>query len=460
MTDAEGRITPHVSRFTLHVSRRVGRCAFALALGLGLFVLLSGWLGRATPQRALEAASEVGASASPAGAALLPDPRVAALMTQITTGTVVAYERTLTGEEPVIVGGRPYTLTTRNSYSGEPISQATRYVYERFQELGLDVAFHAYTWSGNHWRNVIAERPGSRRPDEIYLITAHLDDMPLGPVAPGADDNASGSSAVLVAAGLLGQLDLDCTLRFVLFTGEEQRLRGSAAYVTDTAAAGDDVRGVLNLDMIGYNSDAEPIVDLHARSSVSGSLQIATTFSQVVAAYGLNLKPEILVDDWLGNYSDNKSFWDGGYPAILAIEDQDDFTPYYHSINDTLDTLDLDYMTEFVRAGVGTFAHMGCLSRGLLSGSVTAQDTGLPLSATVTAIASPYVYTATTSADGHYHLALPVYTFTVQAQANLGGYYPAAVTGVAVRASPATVRHFVLAPWPYRVFVPILLKQP
>ena len=67
----------------------------------------------------------------------------------------------------------------------------------------------------------------------------------------------------------------------------------------------------------------------------------------------------------IGNQSDNKSFWDEGYPSILAIEDYigGDFTPYYHTVNDRLSTLNMAYFTEFTKAAIGTFAHMaGCLA--------------------------------------------------------------------------------------------------
>jgi hypothetical protein len=437
---------------------RVGRLLTVLALTLASFLLLALCFGYEARNQALEPTDEGGAVAGPLQTALIPDPRVAVMMEQITASTLLAYERALTGEDAVIVGGELYTITTRHSYSGEPISRATRYAFEHFERLGLDVGFHSYTYSGHSLRNVVAERQGLRRPDEVYLITAHLDDMPPGPIAPGADDNASGSTAVLAAADLLRAIDFDCTLRFVLFTGEEQHLLGSAAYAADIAAAGDDVRGVLNLDMIGYNSDALPIVDLHARSAVFGSLDIAQTFSQVVGAYDLDLIPDILLNNYLGDYSDNKSFWDRGYPAILAIEDSDDFTPHYHTIGDSLDTLDLDYYVEFVRAGIATFAHMGCLSTGLLTGTVTSLNTGAPLPATVIASALDGAYGTIASADGQYTLTLPIFTFTVQA--NMPRYMPSAVTGVAILTEQSTVQHFALEPWPYEVFIPMVLKRP
>jgi hypothetical protein len=439
-----------VTRIQLKKTRGVRRLLTALVLGLGLLLLLSSGLEDVAAKRA-------GESLAPTRTVLTTDPRVMALMNLVNTNTVAAYERALTGEQSVIIAGEPYTLVTRHSYSGEPISQATRYVYERFQDMGLDVVFHEYTYSARPLRNVVAERRGLLRPDEIYLITAHLDDMPPGALAPGADDNASGSTAVLIAAELLGQLDLDCTLRFVLFTGEEQGLQGSAVYAGDIAAAGDDVRGVINLDMIGYNSDEDPEIDLHARSAIPASLVLAETFSQVIAAYDLNLIPDILVNIWQGDYSDNKSFWDQGYSAILAIEDDDDFSPYYHKTGDTLDTLDLEYMTEFVRAGVGALAHLAHVAdTGTLTGAVTNGATGLPLSSTVMAVALDRVYTTTSGAGGYYSLTLPAYTFTLYAQANMANYQSAVVTNVVVLANGTTVQALVIEPWLYRLFMPII----
>jgi hypothetical protein len=433
------------------------RLSAPLVLALGFLFLISSWLGHASSNYAKENVIDAAQAPNVVQRALKYDPRVAVLMEEITGAILFAHERKLTGEEAVMLGGEPYTITTRYSYSVEQISHVTQYVYERFQELGLDVNFHTYTVGVNQWRNVVAERQGSRRPDEIFLLTAHVDDFPPGPVAPGADDNASGTTAVLVAADLLRRIDFDCTLRFVLFTGEEQWLLGSSAYVADIAEAGDDVRGALNLDMIAYNSDAEPIVDLHARSTVSGSLEIAETFSQVVAEYDLDLTPHILVDDYLGNFSDNRSFWDYGYPAVLAIEDLDDFSPHWHLISDTVDTLDPQYFTQFVRAGVGTFAHLGCRSMGSLSGTVRSLDPDGLLPAEVTAFALGGIYTTNAGVDGHYTVDLPVYTFSVQA--SLPGFYPATVTDVIIRADEIVVRDFILEPWPFRSFMPILLKH-
>lgn len=286
---------------------------------------------------------------------------VAVIISQITTQTLEYELAGLTGERPVTVAGSPYTITTRNSYQTDAISMATRYAYEQFAGFGLVVTYHNYVWSGYPWRNVIAEKPGLADPNQVYLITAHVDDLPEGHVAPGADDNGSGSIAVLMAARLLAPHHFAHTIRFVLFTGEEQMLRGSAAYAADCAARGENIQGVVNLDTIAYNSDAERIIDLYARTGMTDSLELTHAFSDVVGVYGLALVPNRF--DYPSGFpiqhSDQWSFLEEGYPAFLAIEDLDDFTPHYHSTGDRLSTLDLDYYADFARAAIATIAHLG-----------------------------------------------------------------------------------------------------
>ena len=213
-------------------------------------------------------------------------------------------------------------------------------------------------------------------PGDIYIIGAHLDDMPSSGAAPGADDNASGSVATLIAADIMSQYEWGCTLRFAFWTGEEQGMLGSSVYAARSKTTGETVKGYLNLDMVAYNAVAPRELNLFWKSTVPASQNIADLFVDVVSAYGLDLVP-FKYDArsyTIGNQSDNKSFWDQGYPSILAIEDYyGDFTPYYHKSTDTLSTLDMGYFTTMVQAAVGTFAHMtGCLIPG--STAVTLTD--------------------------------------------------------------------------------------
>ncbi len=304
------------------------------------------------------------------------DPGLAIIISQITTPTLEYELNGLTGERPVVVAGAPYTIKTRRTGNVEASMIATQYAYEQFAGYGLDVAYHNYALTGDASfrdhalvhrqepvaaRNVVAEKPGRVDPSRIYLLTAHLDDQPVGLRAPGADDNASGSVAVLTAARLLAPHDFAYTIRFVLFTGEEQGLQGSAAYAADCAAKREDIRGVINLDMIAYNADPPPIVDLYAYDEVPASQTLTRAFAYMIGVYGLRLVPDRTGGP--GGASDQGSFIAHGYPAILVIEDMDDFNPHWHKVSDRVLALDLDYYADVTRAVVTTIAHLAVLIR-------------------------------------------------------------------------------------------------
>ncbi len=166
--------------------------------------------------------------------AVTPDPNVQAMLSQVSLETIYTYTAQLSGAQSVSIGGAPYTISRRYTYSGTPIQKAGQYVGEHLQARGLNVEYHAWGTSGtpSMYPNVIGQITGSTNPGDIYIIGAHLDDVPTFGTAPGADDNASGSVGTLIAADILSQYQWSCTLRFAFWTGEEQGLYGSAAYAT------------------------------------------------------------------------------------------------------------------------------------------------------------------------------------------------------------------------------------
>jgi hypothetical protein len=381
------------------------------------------------------------------------DPLVRSMTDQVSQTKLAQYVRELSGETAVIIGGAPYTIITRNTDSGTPIQKATQYVGEHLGGLGLTVESHQ--WHATRPPNVIGQITGKTTPAQIFLVGAHLDDMPSGASAPGADDNASGSAAVLVAADILSQYQWGCTLRFALWTGEEQGLLGSAAYAqrSHTQLPPENIAGVLNLDMIAWNTPGSARdIDLHAKSTLPATVELANQFSSVVTAYNLNLVPQV-VTAGIGA-SDHASFWNWEYAAILAIEDylqpSGDFNPRYHKADgpgvegDRLQYLDMGYFTDLVKASVGDFVHMSdCLLTGALDGGVTAShDDSVIASASITMTDThDLTYTAGTDATGHYGRTLPAATYTMTASAY--GYLSATVTGVPLPTAGVT-QNFVL----------------
>lgn len=391
--------------------------------------------------------------------AITPIPIIQGMIDQVYTATVYNYDAELSGAKAATIGGGSYTILNRNTNGGVPIQHAAQYVYEHFLADGLTTSYQLWNTINNP--NVIGEQPGHSQASRIYLVTAHLDDMPNGPVAPGADDNASGSVGVLVAADILSQYDFDCTLRYIVFTGEEQGLLGSDAYAASVHNLGEDIAGVLNLDMIGYNTiGTSSTFELHTRPGNAGDLAIANLFVDVADAYNINLIPQIVQDGI--TLSDHASFWDYGFSAILGIEDFSDFTPYYHTTNDKIGTLDMNYFTWFVKAAVGTLAHIGCLPppSSHLAGTVSDAQSSTPIQgATVKAMLSPdQAWANTSESDGSYDIALYPGVYTVTAQAP--GYMLYSTAGISVTTDQTTTLDIALEVTPtLPVYLPILRKD-
>jgi PKD repeat protein len=200
-------------------------------------------------------------------------------------------------------------------------------------------------------------------PNDIVLVVAHLDSMPVGSVSPGADDNSSGSVGVMTAAELFSAKSFERTVRFVLFTGEEQGLYGSNRYADKVVADGDNIVAVYNMDMIAWDDVGGPDLRLHTRTTSSsgyaGDLALANTFVDVVNTYGLSSGLSPIIDSDGITASDHSPFWNKGFSAILAIEDDvNDFCDYYHTTSDQISTLNMTYYTNYVKASIGTAAHL------------------------------------------------------------------------------------------------------
>lgn len=301
--------------------------------------------------------------AAPRTFAFASNATVAAMMAQVRKTDLATALEQLTGAQSVLAGGIQAPILTRYLNSGLPLQRATAWAREQLGAAGLQASYQAWSSRGKANCNVVGVRPGTTRAAEIVVVCAHIDDLPSSGRAPGADDNASGSAAVLAAANILRKYTFERTLRFVLFTGEEQGLYGSEAYARQARAAGERIVAVVNLDMVAWDGNEDGVLHLYVRPPSdpghASDRSIAATFTNVVRTYGLRsrLVPRIIaeVSDW----SDHYSFTSRGFPAICAIEeDVEDFNPYYHTANDTVDRLNLPFYTRLVRAVVGTAAHL------------------------------------------------------------------------------------------------------
>ena len=306
----------------------------------------------------------------------------------------------LTGAQPAVAGGSYTNIRSRYQNSGAGIRRATELAYEHFHALGLQPSYQAWSASGMSNRNVIGTLSGTTASSEIVVVCAHIDDMPSGAIAPGADDNASGSVAVFAAAEALRKFSFERTLRFVLFTGEEQGLYGSDAHAAAAEAAGDNLVAVLNLDMVAWDGNGDNVLNLYVRPGNAVERDAAATLTNVVRVYGLGggLSPAIVEETV--SWSDHYSFNSFGYPAICLIEeDVADFNPYYHTTDDTLARLNMPFFTHAAKAVAGTAAHLAGPAQRRLFDAIQIQN-GAFLAATNVGIGTFMVRHESGAAEG------------------------------------------------------------
>jgi hypothetical protein len=252
---------------------------------------------------------------------------------------------------------------TRWSYA-DSCQAAAAYLRDRFTLLGLAVELDPFPLNGATACNVVAEKRGMLRPDEIYIVCGHYDSMSNLPLtdAPGADDDASGTAAVVECARAFAAQPFEATIRFIAFGGEEQGLVGSKHYVEEHVIPhGDDVRGVINLDMIAYVHPVYTQWDANWYTDDTVSLALAQRVGDCVLTYTRCFL--YLVIQGSSPYgSDHFWFAAYGYPAVFDIDAQfrnaPDWNPYYHTTQDRLETLDLEYETEMARGGAAALAEL------------------------------------------------------------------------------------------------------
>lgn len=219
--------------------------------------------------------------------------------------------------------------------------------------------------------NIVFSLEGEVDPERTVVLCAHYDSRNSGDpgAAPGADDNASGTAAVIEAARALRGVSLERTVAFALFDGEEIGLLGSRRYVELLPAADPGIEGVINLDMIGRDYGGGRRLELAGRTA-SVDTGLVSLVMETAVALDLDIEPAFLVSR--SPTSDHKPFWDlDGVPAILLIEGEYWNNPHYHAASDIAAYCDFDFITEIARAAAASAARLaGLISPDPLPGAV------------------------------------------------------------------------------------------
>ena len=276
-------------------------------------------------------------------------PSVQKILDSVSLDSLMYFVRELSGDVPTIINGTSQTILSRNTYQpGNALAES--YIEQKLQSYGLATTIQSFNSKGN---NVLATQVGTKFPNRKYIICAHYDDMPPEIIAPGADDNASGTAAVIEAARIFSQYSFPFTIVYALWDEEEQGLHGSSYYASQAADAGDSIICVINLDMISYDSNSDGVCSIHS-SPVGFSNVLNNKIVKINTKYGINLN--VLSFNPGSSASDHASFWNNGFGAIMLIEDIGDFNQYYHTVNDHLQYFNRQYFNKLTKLAVGTLA--------------------------------------------------------------------------------------------------------
>jgi hypothetical protein len=282
-----------------------------------------------------------------------PLPMVQKIVDAIDTAAIDQYWQDVTFNPPT---GTRYT-TSQGCFD------ASDYCYDFYQALGLDVEYQDY--NPPHAPNVIATIEGAVNPENVYIMLGHLDDLPQFGPAPGADDNGSGSVYLLASAEAMSCYAFRNTVKFINVTGEEVGLLGSSAYAADAQQRGENILGVINMDMIGWEGDGSPEPENLDLNYNSNSQWLGQLFAETAADYGTGLVVDAFSCPSL-TASDHWPFWQRGWSAVVGITDNEGYCghggyyPYYHTSQDTIANCgDPSFFHSVVKASAATIAELG-----------------------------------------------------------------------------------------------------
>jgi Zn-dependent M28 family amino/carboxypeptidase len=221
---------------------------------------------------------------------------------------------------------------------------ARRHLVRRLTAIGLEVEEQRFTApDGVEGVNLLATLPGTDGARAELVLTAHYDHVGVrgGEIYNGADDNASGTAAVLAIARVLRRAPLRSTVRIALVDGEEGGLRGARAFVSRARQSGElDRFGLnVNLDMVSRSDRELWIAGTHQNPSLRPVAEGVVPVGGVALRFGHDTPEDRGSDNWVGA-SDHAAFHQAGVPFLyLGVEDH----PDYHRPGDDAEKVDPEW---------------------------------------------------------------------------------------------------------------------
>lgn len=264
----------------------------------------------------------------------------------------------------------------RNYWRPGNMHDAATYIEQTFRDAGHAPLKHAVSVRSEVFESIEVRLPGESLQDESLVIGAHYDTI-LG--TPGADDNASGVAVLLELSRLLQEASLDRTVRLVAFANEEAPFFGSEAmgslnYARQARANGDNIVGMISLEMLGYYTDAPgsqrhpPLLGYFYPHTGNFVAFVGNTASRQLVRQAIGIFREhaelpsegLAAPELIGDIrrSDHWAFWRMGYPAMMLTDTANFRNPNYHGPDDTDETLDYDTMARLTTALARTVEDM------------------------------------------------------------------------------------------------------
>jgi len=224
-------------------------------------------------------------------------------------------------------------------------------------------------------RNVMAVLPG--RSDRRVYVSGHYDSVVLRPspqdsagvgtddnVAPGANDDGSGTALTMELARVFSQSDIefDATLVFIAFAGEEEGLIGARAHAQKAAQDSIRIDAVLNNDIIGNSHGGNGTVDAASLRVFSEgpedspSRQLARYVRRLAALYVPGHDVRLIArEDRFGRGGDHTAFNQNGYPGVRISESKENYDRQ-HTVRDTPDGVDFAYLAKNAKVNAAAAA--------------------------------------------------------------------------------------------------------
>jgi hypothetical protein len=258
-------------------------------------------------------------------------------------------------------------IGSRSVYEYDKLTAAKEYILSSLKGMGYTPILQDFSYQERIFGNIIVTLPGKTHPEDVAVIGAHYDTV-AG--TPGADDNASAVAILLEMCRLLKDYSPERTLKLVFFALEEPPIfrsesMGSFVYAREARNRQEHISAMISLEMLGYYSDNEdgqsfpvPLMALMYPSTpnfiaVVGNLSSRSLVNK--ASVSLRKGGSIPVETLTTvsfipgvDFSDHRSFWKTGYPAVMITDTAFYRNPNYHSEADRIDTLDFSRLSSLL----------------------------------------------------------------------------------------------------------------